>query len=407
MLTSKFKKKLAYAASAVAALGAVVAVGLAGSSPANADPKQFSALVGFGSDTTQDVLNALSGHSNGVNYPPAQSSAASGRRQLVSWDAFPQNQCIQTRAGSGSILRPNGSTNGLRVLSRAYAGGTWNSPLCGNKSTAGLVHFARSSSRPATLGSDLVYIPFGRDAVSFAYNRPAGSPVTNLTTAQLGSLFGTGPQEIGGVVIIPCGIQTGSGTYATWNGMIGLGTTGTPDNGTGFCNTTLAPGGVPDGQGRLQEHNGPQLTVKANALATTSDPICDGTPGGAPVSCANAQVIVGFSASQFIARSNNVASPNPGPGVGLGSVNGLAAVSGTAPNLTPSTALYSDTTFGRDVFNVVPAEVIDDFGAQDVQTMFVGPTSAVCSATSTIQQFGFLSLGANCGTTTLRGIFVS
>jgi hypothetical protein len=179
------------------------------------------------------------------------------------------------------------------------------------------------------------------------------------------------------------------------------------DAGTAFCNTGLAPGGVPDAGGRLQENNGPEFAVKANALATTSDPICDGVAGGAAVSCANAEVIVGFSASQFIARSNNVGSPNPGPGVNLGQINGTDPVNGTAPNLTADATFYANTTFGRDVYNVVASEVLQAPADARIVSMFVGPTSAVCSATSTIQTFGFLSLGANCGSTTLTGAFIA
>jgi hypothetical protein len=206
-------------------------------------------------------------------------------------------------------------------------------------------------------------------------------------------------------VIIPCGIQTGSGTYQSWNTSNGLPATAGSDTGTAFCNTGLVNPAIPDLGGRLQESNGPELKLKADVLATTSDPICDGTPGGPSVSCANAQVIVGFSASQFVARSNGVAAPAPGPGVALGAINGAVPVNGTAPNLTPNAALYNNPTFGRDVYNVLPAETVDDIGNVQIQTMFVGPTSSVCQASATIAQFGFLPLGANCGSTTLTGAF--
>ena len=46
-------------AAATAAIGSIAAIGFAGNSPANADPKQFSAMVGFGSDTLQEVTNAF------------------------------------------------------------------------------------------------------------------------------------------------------------------------------------------------------------------------------------------------------------------------------------------------------------------------------------------------------------
>jgi hypothetical protein len=393
-------------AAAAAAVGSIAAIGFVGNSPAQADPKQFDALAGFGSDTTQDVLNAFAGFANGINYTPVQSQDAT-KTQLVSWDAFPANQCITTATGAPTILRPNGSTNGQRILSRAFGGGTWGNATCGQRDVSGIVDFARSSSPPAAAGTDLVFIPFGRDAISWAYSKPTGSPVTNLTPAQLSSLQVNGPAVINGTVIIPCGIQTGSGTYATWNGMLGLPTTGTPDTGTAFCNTGLVNPAIPDPGGRLQESNGPELKLKADVLATTSNAICDGVAGGPAVSCADAQVIIGFAASSWIARSNGVGSVPPGPGVAIGSINGNSPVSGTAPNLVPNATFYADPVFGRDVYNVLPAETVDDIGNVQIQTMFVGPTSSVCQATATIQQFGFGLLGANCGSTTLTGPFRS
>jgi hypothetical protein len=406
MFKSTRKSKLVKVAAAAAAVGSIAAIGFAGNSPANADPKQYSALVGYGSDTTQDVLNALSGFVNGENFTPVQSQDAS-QTQLVSWDAFPANQCITTKVGAPTILRPNGSTNGRRILSRAFGGGTWGNATCGLRDVSGLADFARSSAGPPSAGTDLVYIPFGRDALTWAYSKPTGSPVTNLTPLQLTSLMVNGPALIGGTVIIPCGIQTGSGTYQSWNTANGLATTAGTDTGTAFCNTGLVNPAIPAADGRLQESNGPELKLKADRLAVTSNPICDGIAGGEAVSCANAQVIVGFSASQFIARSNNVAAPNPGPGVSLGAINGNVPVNGTAPNLTPNAALYADATFGRDVYNVLPAETIDDIGNVQIQTMFVGPTSSICQAEDTIATFGFLPLGAACGSTTLTGAFVS
>lgn len=404
MITSR--KKLVRIAAALAAIGSAAGASMVVGSPANADPKQYTALVGYGSDTTQDVMNALAGFSNGRNFTPVQTTAGTGQLQLVSWDAFPANECITTKVGAPTILRPNGSTNGRRILSRAFGGGLWptTANACGQRSASGIVDFARSSAGPAGAGTALAYIPFGRDALTWAYNKPSGSPVINLTPAQLTSLHLTGPQLISGTVIIPCGIQTGSGTYQSWMTAIGISVAPLgQDVGTAFCNSLL---NVPDAGGRLQESNGPELSLKAARLAVTSDPICDGVAGGAAVPCTNAQVIVGFSASQFIARSNNVASPNPGPGVFLGQINGTDPVNGTAPNLTADPVFYANTTFGRDVYNVVANEALQPPADARLVEMFVGPTSAVCSASATIQQHGFLALGANCGSTTLTGPFV-
>ncbi len=401
------RRKKISALVATAVVGIAVVPGMVGTSPANADPKQFSALVGFGSDTTQDILNAFSGFSNGVNYEPLQTSATTGYTQLASWDAFPANECIGVKPSAPLIHRPNGSSQGRRILSRAFGGGQYGTAACGVKDVSGLVDFARSSAGPAAgdLGTDLTYLPFGRDALTFAYYRPGGEPVTNLSTTQIRSLFSSGPAVIDGVVLIPCGIQTGSGTKQSWDTTMQV-TPATEATATAFCNNA---GGVPDTGGRLQESNGPELKTKGDVVVALSDPICDGTPGGAAVSCAAVQVVVGFSASQFVARSNGAASPVPPPEVRLGGIDGNPAVNGTAPNVVPNAAFYSSATYGRDVYNVLPTASVTDPNTTAVKEMFVGAGSAVCSpaAQETTEKFGFLPLGAACGSTTLTGSYFS
>ena len=123
------------------------------------------------------------------------------------------------------------------------------------------------------------------------------------------------------------------------------------------------------------------------------------------------QVVIGFSAANYIAKSNGVAIGNPAlSNVGIGSISDNGAgvnlgnpVSGTAPNMLPASTFYSSSIFGRDVYNVLPTAFVTGGGNNDLKTLFIGTTSGVCSSTSIIQQFGYLSLGANCGTTTLTG----
>jgi hypothetical protein len=418
------KSRLVKVAAAAAAIGSLAAIGFAGSSPANADPKQYTdPIFGFGSDTLQDITNAFAGANVAGTYvAPLQSSAATGAKQIVSWDAFPPGaadpsaaSCIQTKVGSPTILRPNGSSNGLRALSAAYnSAQTWplaasSSPCGARRSMGGIIDFARSSSTPTTTTGPLLYIPFGRDALSFAYVRPSGSPVVSLTRNDLIALHATGPQLIGGVPVIACGIQTGSGTYRDWMGMLGRANDGTGDAGTNTCNNV----GTGTLANRIQENNGPDLTGKSTFLSSMTSDICDGVAGGVVVSCENAQLVVGFSASQFVARSNGVGTPNPNLGAngGLGAIDGVAFVSGTAPNVTANAAGYANTTFGRDVSYVFAAEAIlgdPTFGIDPIPhlvDMFVGTGSKVCSQSARITQFGFLPLGAACGSTTFRSNF--
>lgn len=377
-------KAKAYSGTAVLAASLSLAGLVAGSAPtASADPKSVTALVGVGSDTTQDVMNALAGNNNFVNYPPVQSSVASGQKQISSWDATPVGGCITPKAPGATFDRPNGSTNGRKALSRALDGAPWDfDASCGStgKVVSGLIDFARSSSGPSGTGTTLTYIPFGRDAMSFAYYAAAPTtPVTTLTSQQLRDIFLIGPQTIGGIEIIGCLPQTGSGTRQFWLKAMGITTDNLGPYGTTACN------------GTIQENDGNSLKARGDQAAF-----------------AGKQLVIGFSAANFISQSNGVAPSQLGSaaGVDLGAIDALGKpYTGTGSSLSPSASFYASTTYGRDVYNVVStARIAPPAGANaDMKTLFVGSTSAVCGATSTINAFGFLGLGAACGSTTLTG----
>ncbi len=397
MLNSAKKRRLALAVAATAMLGSAIMA-----SSANADPKQLSAFVGVGSDTIQDVTNAFAGTTNGIYYTPIHSSVASGAKQVISFDALPPagvaDTCITAKLGGPTFNRPQGSSAGRRALSRALDGTGYGNATCGGPvNVSGQVDFARSSAGPAAgdTGTLLTYVPFARDAVSFATYRANGAAVTTLTRAQLTQLFTTGPAVIGGVRIVPCGIQTSSGTYSFWQGVT-TATAGQEDSSTSECNNLLGVGV------RAEENDGAALKARGDALAAI--------PANA-----NDQVIIGFSAGAFIAKSNLKAPGAPPAGVQIGSIsdNGSAVnlgspVSGTAPNLVPSNTFYADSVFGRYVYNVLPtSKIASAFGNDDLKTLFSGPTSAVCQQTSTIQAFGFQTI-ANCGDiTTTKGSYIS
>jgi hypothetical protein len=146
------------------------------------------------------------------------------------------------------------------------------------------------------------------------------------------------------------------------------------------------------------------------------------------VPCTNAQLIVGFSASQFIARSNGVGVPAPalGPNGGLGAIDGLYRINVVAdPNgipgvgANPPVGLTGDETlaansagftaapYSRLVYNIVPVSSFTGFTQKpEIVEMFVGASSLMCQDTATIQNFGFLPV-AECGSTTTRGNFRS
>ena len=173
-ITSTFRRRGARTALGIAVAGLAIGTSIIGGGPANADPKQFSALAGFGSDTTQDIVNALAGNSNNISYLPCTSSAASSSTQITSWDAF-GSTCITPKAGGALINRPNGSSAGRKALAgRSTAPrGAPRPAVATGKPVAGLIDFARSSAGPVAgdTGTALTYIPMGGDALSFAYYR--------------------------------------------------------------------------------------------------------------------------------------------------------------------------------------------------------------------------------------------
>lgn len=405
MLRSIFPRRVARTAVAVAAVAGLASGALLSASPVSADPRQFtSALVGVGSDTTQEIIGALAGENNNTDYTPLSTTAATGRLQIVSWKAIPPGSCITPKAPGATFSRPNGSTGGRRALSRAIDGGSFGTTACGGaKPVSGLVDFARSSALGTTSGTDLTFIPFGRDAVSYAFTtRGTATALPSMTRGELIQVFsaaaGSTGTNIRGTQVIPCGLNTSSGTHAFWRDTALAVTTTQENNATNHCNTL----GGTVASTRIEEHDSAALVAKANSL------------GG------NAMYIAGHSASTWIAQKNGVAPSRLGVGADLGDVsdNGSGAnlgtpVNGTAPNMTPNSSFYNDPTFGRYVYNVFDSNRVQPgtIGNAGLKQMFVGPTSQVCSAAAqtTVRRYGLSSLtgtGADeCGNTvTQRGL---
>jgi hypothetical protein len=425
------KKNLVKGAAVVTTVGAVAALGLVGGS-AKADPQFPNAFVGVGSDTTQDVLNALSGYAPAPGLTAAQSryepAIASNGSQLLSFNALNPDPagdtCITTKLGGPAFDRPNGSGNGREALSRAEDGTGWGTVACTGATTAdvgGQIDFARSSSGPASgdTGTALTYSVLGRDAVSIAFyrNGVAGNTInpetstssqlkTRWTRQELQNLFSnatgaaqpfTADDGVTTVNVLACGIQTGSGTFSFTRGTYNV-TTGQEATATSVCTPTVAS--------RLQENDSTGLKAKGDAFPTN-------------------QVVVGFSAGAFIGKSNGVASPNPQlDAVGLAAivdadlgapvVNLGNAYTGAAPNYVPDPGFYGNSVFGRTVYNVVPTSKIDSaLGNAGLKSMFKDPDgvagplkAAICEETQTIEQFGF-QVSTNCGDTSLKGSFIA
>ncbi|MFD6425743.1 hypothetical protein [Streptomyces sp. NPDC060198] len=318
-----------------AVVGAVaLALGAFAAPAAIADPPatEYRILAGVGSDTTQDVVNALG---NVV-------LNASGSKIIASYDAT-GSASITTRSGC-AISRPNGSSAGITALATDV-----------NDTTKDCIDFARSSRGAKTTGTLLTWIPFAKDAVSVAVRTDSAlyaSGAQDLTTAQLKAIYQCTTTTLNGVTLTPLLPQTGSGTRSFFLEKLGL-----TDAQVGSCVSQS-----------VQENNG-------LALDTAGD-------------------IAPYSVAQYIAQVSGTVTDIHG-------ATDLIKVNGTAPYNASTFTLNTAFSFNRDVYNVVPTAKLTD---ATISSTFVGSTSKVCAATSTITAYGFGTLGSNCGTTTQQGL---
>ena len=386
---------------------------------ANADPAFVSSYVAVGSDTTMSVLNSFAGASPyppynqaspaNIYYLPLHSSLASGQKAISSFDAVPQGGgsaapgCITTKLGGPSFDRPDGSGNGITALRRALDSQPWRNPTLSASCTGdpgtiitGQVDFARSSRGPNnTTTTALTFIPFARDALTYALLNRGSDNLDTLTTAQLTALYSSasGTITVGTTTVKACLANIGSGTTAFWLGAIGV-AQATAVNAATAAGCYTAPG--------VEEHDGNAFYAKADSIVGTGQ-----------------AAVVNFSVSNWIAQVNGAALDRSSTartnGVDLGDIDNRASgprpYNGAAPNLTPDNAYFSFSsgglvgTYGRDVYNVVPTSKISGFLADPgIVSLFVGPTAALCTgdALTRATKFGFLNI-SNCGATTLTG----
>ncbi|MEU8567717.1 substrate-binding domain-containing protein [Streptomyces pathocidini] len=320
-----------------ARIGAVLGAAALGVSlmalPAAADPAagDYRVLAGVGSDTTQDVGNGLG-------------TAIDSGSLIASYNAT-GTATIKTRAtGCDSVNRPNGSSAGIDALRNAV------------DNTTGCLDFARSSRGPVdTSTTDLTWVPFAKDAVTYATRSDSGLP-TDLTLGDLADIYTCELTEIDGIAVTPLLPQAGSGTRTFWLNTIGV------------TEAQIAAGGA-NGKcvdDTVQEHNGEALNSEGD--------------------------IAPYSIAQYIAQGNSL------PGVAnrrgaaqLRSINGVAPLSGAVLN--------PDFPVQRDVYHVVPTAKLTD---ATVSAAFVGSSSKVCAQTSVINTYGF-GTASNCGNTSLKG----
>ena len=153
----------------------VVALSVAGVVvPANADPSgpSNSALVGVGSDTTQDVMDAIAESIGGGLLASYKSTIGTG-----------QTDKLQTRVdGPTNVLRAKGSGDGFKILYVAEGSSasktdvstfTASGQTANKANSVGQVDYSRASSKQGATQSntgEYVNVPFAIDSVGIAVN---------------------------------------------------------------------------------------------------------------------------------------------------------------------------------------------------------------------------------------------
>lgn len=385
----------------VASFGAVIAVAVA-ATPAVADPvptNDYRQLAVTGSDTTQDLVNALG-------------ATVGGGDVFASWDARPPagaTTTIKTKATGCEFLRPNGSSAGrqsLRASQGENLGGTHGGPGFWNGvNIQGCIDFARSSSygggnNPQSTGN-YTYIPTGVDALTLAVHEDGDLPF-NWSFAQIQRVYKCFDTRVAGNAVVPRLVQQGSGTWEFWiqparmaitENEIALGDY--PCLATDHDANPATPAQAL--HPRVQEHDGTALN-------------------------GNLTHVIPFGAGPYISQTNKAVIEANIPNQTIEDRRGpahLVGVSTTAQATTQPIVngvlnINFPVPMRRDVYNVVPTSRLNE---PLIQQTFVGVNSSVCTVSVTVNGqprrvtellgFGFRSafnspLDANCGYTDLK-----
>jgi|SRR5215469_2538751 len=224
------------AATAVAALATVMAIGPAMADPPTGVTPKEGDVVGVGSDTIEFLFDQFS-----FDYNKTHTGT-----HLYSWDALnpktgAMGDNIVTKSGCSSTPRPDGSSAGITALDA-------------NAKTADGKHFCidfarssrpRASTDPAFGPGGIAFVALAKDAVTWASNATTNAPA-NLSTAQLNAIYtctDTNWNQVGGsnAPISAQLPQTGSGTRAFFLAAIGVATPGSCVNSTAQENEGVDP----------------------------------------------------------------------------------------------------------------------------------------------------------------------
>jgi ABC-type phosphate transport system substrate-binding protein len=286
-------------------MAAVAAVGLAGLltgtlavTQASADPTgtpTYRQLSGVGSDTTQDVMNALSNVVTINGTKVIGSYNAVGTANITTKDPASKPGC--------TMARPNGSGAGRTALQNSLAAGN------------GCLDFSRSSSlNLAASNPGLTYVPFAVDAVTYAITSTGALP-RKLSLNDLKAIYHCDPNYVGTgpnyslQVLLP---QAGSGTRQFWESTMGI-TDADVVAGVYPCIKDNKNGKI------IEEHDG--RVIDDNSIAP-------------------------FSIAQYNSQATQTIADLRGRAI-------LGTIDGVAPQV-----LNSDFGVKRDVYNVIPTSKI-------------------------------------------------
>ncbi|MFJ6568100.1 substrate-binding domain-containing protein [Streptomyces sp. NPDC091292] len=345
---------------AAAVLGATV-LGLGTlTAPAVADPApstDYRILSAIGSDTTQYVMNAIANGPEVVN--------AGGAKIIASWDA------VTPAGGADPFATKNPATNPSCLYSRTPATGGGNGTVLGsaNGSRNGVerlvedinsfgyscVDIARSSRGPRQPGTALTYIPFARDAFTYATDFGSQLPA-NFTRTQLRQIY------------LTCTFVDGTGALRAVQPLL-------PHDGSGLRSSWL---------------EFLQITTPPDCVNQSVQPN-DGT------AIANGNQVMPYSVAQWISQGKGLTDvPN------RRGESRLRAIDSVFPTTGAGAALAINPAFtpAGDVYNVVQTSRLSEPAMYEA---LVGGNSDVCRAAAvTVQTYGFLPSG-QCGWTTLGG----
>jgi hypothetical protein len=448
------KKSVRRAAAISVAAATLTAVGVIpahAAFPTEHDPSGKLVNI-FGSNTTQDVFNALTtGYTLGTTTYTADSVGAT----FGSWNATNPStgaidDLITPVSGGDTFERPDGSGDGRNALSAANntAKNTWVSADSGdtNTLTAGAtvkaeeVSFSRSSSLPGfanwkqnnAANTQLTFIPQAKDAVGVAEvpattggntvgnfiedtTAPAGSATAGaLTAIYSGSTFtqNAGTNTVGDVIetgghpFVVTGVHGGVVTAS--QEVVGVlpqassGTRGFFLNAIGVSSPNLSVVANETGSVAQEENN------SAKDLSTTNINAAFAAQGSSFTVPSGADVIVPFSGAQAVEQNhfstistltNNPIFPTLNNLTLTNGLSGASASTGTLQNGTPNTTFNGNLVgnFARFVWAALPSTIVTTSPTSEgtIQKWVDQTTQATGGAVQQLwTDFGFKEVGS-------------